>query len=427
MCGYNLRRGMPPMQKNYLLLRNNQQSGPFNIEELAGMSLQAKDLIWIIGQSAGWRYPEEIDDLRGLMWDKNAAQASSIPVATPKQEMPSAPAHAVPVDRISNEPIRHIYVSLPAKPVSNISSNSTESATSLSFEERVEKMRQRVATVDTSKVADETPEVDVKYSRSLDDIKEEYASWMHTQKRKQKTGFGIKQAGVIAVVVIAGVLGSFWVTTYLNSPSSEQALLVNTTNVPLVKKTYPVAVQPIPALRQTSSTANKPQVRRSENVNRSKQDKVIDSASVKQPDSIVSTEAEAGEAQDSSLAIVNETPQTANKDSQEADTEKPTTVVDQLQLQASFLATPQRQKGMGGLAVTIKNNSSQLMKVVAVDVIYYEEGMNEIDRKTLYFSNLQPGQALTHNAPANTKAEGAYAQLGLVSSEKGNIFYASNN
>jgi hypothetical protein len=51
---------------SYLLLRNNKESGPFTIEEIQEMSLKAYDLIWVVGKSAAWRYPGEIQDLKSF-------------------------------------------------------------------------------------------------------------------------------------------------------------------------------------------------------------------------------------------------------------------------------------------------------------------------------------------------------------------------
>jgi hypothetical protein len=51
---------------SYLLLRNNKESGPFTIDEIKGMSLKAYDLIWIVGKSAAWRYPGEINEIKSF-------------------------------------------------------------------------------------------------------------------------------------------------------------------------------------------------------------------------------------------------------------------------------------------------------------------------------------------------------------------------
>jgi hypothetical protein len=49
---------------SYLLLRNNQESGPFSLEEIKNMTLKAYDLIWVVGKSAAWRYPGELPELK---------------------------------------------------------------------------------------------------------------------------------------------------------------------------------------------------------------------------------------------------------------------------------------------------------------------------------------------------------------------------
>lgn len=48
----------------YLLLRDNKQSGPFSPKELENMGLKPYDLVWQEGKSAAWRYPSEIDELK---------------------------------------------------------------------------------------------------------------------------------------------------------------------------------------------------------------------------------------------------------------------------------------------------------------------------------------------------------------------------
>src|SRR5687767_928338 len=48
----------------YLLLRDNKQTGPYTAEELAAKGLKAYDLVWLEGKSAAWRYPSEIQELK---------------------------------------------------------------------------------------------------------------------------------------------------------------------------------------------------------------------------------------------------------------------------------------------------------------------------------------------------------------------------
>lgn len=49
--------------KEYLLLRNNKQSGPYSLDDLKQLGLKAFDLIWVDKRSSAWRYPSEVKEL----------------------------------------------------------------------------------------------------------------------------------------------------------------------------------------------------------------------------------------------------------------------------------------------------------------------------------------------------------------------------
>jgi len=61
------------MQKVYLLLRNNRQSGPFTISELLEQQLQPSDMIWIEGKSTAWTYLSELELFPSLQGEKSVA------------------------------------------------------------------------------------------------------------------------------------------------------------------------------------------------------------------------------------------------------------------------------------------------------------------------------------------------------------------
>jgi hypothetical protein len=49
------------MDKVYLVLRNNQQTGPFTIGELLQQQLKPTDMIWVEGKSTAWTYLSELE------------------------------------------------------------------------------------------------------------------------------------------------------------------------------------------------------------------------------------------------------------------------------------------------------------------------------------------------------------------------------
>jgi hypothetical protein len=70
------------MNRVYLLLRDNTQSGPYAFDELLQQQLLASDLIWVEGKSTAWAYPYEIEDLKGSLTG-HKVEAISLAAVTP--------------------------------------------------------------------------------------------------------------------------------------------------------------------------------------------------------------------------------------------------------------------------------------------------------------------------------------------------------
>jgi hypothetical protein len=110
---------------NYLLLRNNKESGPYTLEEIKGMALKAYDLLWVEGKSAAWRYPGEISELKAfapaipeqfydtLFKKPNSDQAAPDTVSTKKSEPSITRSRENNSRRLT--PVRSVYVNLPAE------------------------------------------------------------------------------------------------------------------------------------------------------------------------------------------------------------------------------------------------------------------------------------------------------------------------
>ena len=113
---------------NYLLLRDNKQSGPYTFEEIRTKGLKAYDLVWIEGKSAAWRYPCEIEELSAFapaveeqpfdrFYKKPSQNQSAVsrPSATPVNPAREVVAATIVNGDPSTVPgKRIIYVTLPA-------------------------------------------------------------------------------------------------------------------------------------------------------------------------------------------------------------------------------------------------------------------------------------------------------------------------
>ena len=67
------------MNKVYLLLRENRESGPYTIDELIQQQLKHTDLIWTEGKSVAWCYPYEMDELKAHVAPKPRLQVVQNP------------------------------------------------------------------------------------------------------------------------------------------------------------------------------------------------------------------------------------------------------------------------------------------------------------------------------------------------------------
>ncbi|HZZ76154.1 MAG TPA: hypothetical protein VFE04_09515 [Puia sp.] len=113
---------------SYLLLRNNQESGPFSLDEIKGMSLRTYDLIWVVGKSAAWRYPGEVQELisfapmipelpdqrSDFFRKKTEAESQATDFSNSKiQDSQSNPGTSTSGQRSANN--RFVYINLPAE------------------------------------------------------------------------------------------------------------------------------------------------------------------------------------------------------------------------------------------------------------------------------------------------------------------------
>ena len=190
------------MQNIYLLLRNNKQSGPYTLEELLQLDLKPHDLVWVEGKSAGWSYPSEVSSLKPYLNPEPAIEQNAVPADKNVEAKEVSP---------EVKPLKKIYVSLPsntnAKSTVAIAPENNIEEPAESFEERVEKMRFKALNFSKEEKKTDTDELDTKYSRSLEDIKEEYSHWMYQQKTKKSFRLNKQHLGIAAMLLLIIISG----------------------------------------------------------------------------------------------------------------------------------------------------------------------------------------------------------------------------
>ncbi len=171
------------MQKVYLLLRNNQQTGPHSFEELLKLQLKPVDLIWVEGKSLGWRYPAEIETLKPFFATPELTEKEK---PAPEQLTPSP----VPVNAT-----KKVFVSMPASSVSPRPLPKEPVVDTI--EQKAEELRKRVEAF--------TPQqnpVQTIYSRNLNEVEEEYNQWAYQKKTKKKSTLNKKYLAVALISIL---------------------------------------------------------------------------------------------------------------------------------------------------------------------------------------------------------------------------------
>ncbi|HWI94332.1 MAG TPA: hypothetical protein VNT20_23830 [Flavisolibacter sp.] len=232
------------MQKVYLLLRSNKQTGPYSLEELLQLNLKPFDLVWVDGRSAAWQYPSEIPSLKPYVPETPHADAPFKPIATSAMEEKLSQevnpgSFTPPQDPIpqKTEAPKRVFVSIPKtytqaneqKTFASQASYANHQAYMPAVEEPVyEKkieVKQEIPSYTPSsfhnKKAVGEDEVHTNYSRSLNDVEEDYTNWVYKQKTKKKASVNPKDL-VLATLILAVIGGGYYV---MSKPSVTNSVL----------------------------------------------------------------------------------------------------------------------------------------------------------------------------------------------------------
>lgn len=205
----------PWIMANYLLLRNNKESGPYSLDDLMELGLKAYDLVWVQGRSAAWRYPSEVEELKPFApaveeqpFDRfykkqNTEQKEQVI----KEETPViAPEHEKYV------PKKSVFVTLPGQKTS---------AAKPAVKEQTYTRPVPTPVQQTISVMENPVAAQVKYSQPLDEIKEMYVKTLQDRKQKiARKSFWIqalKKAAVILLLIAVGVIAGLVIKSNGNS------------------------------------------------------------------------------------------------------------------------------------------------------------------------------------------------------------------
>lgn len=393
----------------YRILRNNKERGPLSLEELLELQLKPFDLIWIEGKSAGWRYPSEIDSLKPYL--DNSFEIKDSPAAVISQAVTQIHPASQNTRSSAGTP-----ANTPAPlPISDVEESNEEELTSEKLERKAAEIYQRVQAY-SQQQAQKQQETQTKYARSLEDLRQDYADWLHKKKHKKNFSFVTLSktgliAGAVCTIIIAGALvflkndkkplenglkpGEKYISNKSFESKETPKEIKRNNDVP------PMNEKPVTITGGNNVSAGVLSV-----------DEFIDSvrkAMAKSHRTKPSHKTDNGAKVEES--VVNTIP--ALPEPEPAPPKKEIPTAQQVNMNASYQQDAHR-KNISSLEVTIQNNSAGILKVVSVDIFYYKKGDRLFDKETLYFNNIQPGSSMTLSRPGNKKAITARFQLGQI-------------
>ena len=433
------------MKKVYLLLRNNQQTGPYSFEELLELHLKPFDLVWVEGKSCGWRYPNEIETLKTFFPSSetsDARDAATKPAETSKPFEPRESYTPSPAPK-------KIFVSMPLNTARQaLPKQSVEDP----IEQKAEELRKRAL----SYTAPQEP-VQTNYVRNLQEAEEEYTQWAYQKKTKKKSLINKKWLAISCTGVVL-LFAAWWAgsnvfkttepatSTTLHQPEKQEQDPVSVEEIVTPDKTPEPSKNisiPQPAHSTSTATANKEPAKKQtieKQITLPEQtiattvkpqdeavEKIIDNASPVETQEETVAEApaekkktlkervselfkkkkpdEATENSQSKPAENKNGERTATRRNDDAEANAVITdVSDQVEIKTNKIADSWMM-GVKNLKLTLFNRSNLTINSAKVEVLYYSEQNNLLDKKILSFSNVPPGKSQTLPAPDQRLAD----------------------
>jgi hypothetical protein len=422
----------------YLLLRDNKQTGPYTAEELAAKGLKAYDLVWLEGKSAAWRYPSELAELKpfapvveeqpydrfykkpqteshpaleqaqkaAMMETKMEVKKEKVPV--PVQETEEK--EPEPPVEITVQP-KKIYVTLPAS-AGNYSKKETKK-TAASFSQTINTIAEERP---VPKIQEEKPVVSVNDSFSDNTTdKDLYTQLQENQRsrpRRRRSMRPVMLGLVAACLLLFGVIIGLYISN-MKQQSQNQALeeMVKriqerdqnrNTSAPVTPQDQPVQEMTQSAIDSSNSLKNQqPEPEQKLHIS------TVARKGITTPESKQAVNNPADPNGDNQPIVANtSTQEEAGKEKityQQAAIESARKNIHQMLLVENSNFKTGVLGGISNLHMTLSNNSRFPLDQVEIEIKYFGPEQKLVKTQTLLFNDLAPGEQKTLEAPRTTR------------------------
>lgn len=463
------------MQRVYLLLRNNKQTGPHSFDELVQMGLKNSDLVWIEGKSFGWSYPSEIEALKPYIPESEitAGENTHQELIERQTEIGSEfPEHKINLpSEIAAR--KNIHVSLPAKSLQVQKEDNIQET----LEKKAEELRKRAQAYSPTPASLADSFMETKYNRSLDEVEENFTSWVYQQKTsKTKIASTKKLVGALSAFALVAIV--FFSVKFFFTPGDKKNEVAASSHHERSEEIKPAKVQnldsqttPVNTPEQASNksqdapeaiarvaappvSATAVKVKKSlsasgvvsqEKVSPPIEDKVeIQSPENKKEDAVATpvkkdkktfgekidglfdklkTKKAGNKVDETVKSLPNTDSERSAEHREEASTEAVVDLSEFTEL-TSNLKSSSWMMGIKGLKITLKNKSSQSIQRASAEVRYFNEQNEILDKKTIQFTHIAPKKSIAVSAPDNRLAD--HIEFHLISATGKEDGYANH-
>ncbi len=404
----------------YLLLRDNKQSGPYTVPELIEKGIKAYDLVWLDGKSVAWRYPSEIEELKAYSpaveeqpFDRFYKRPEPVAMAAPTTAVEHASIeHSAYVPKVTVEateenfpPQKKVYINFPASPAPA---------------KKIAAEYKPVVTEQKTVIPQPTPEpVSFVEKTSSTPSTERISSYDKYNTQPSSNRNYIYYAAAACIILLG-----FVVVLFLNNRSQKEQLQELNTIVKQIenKKASEAAVTatqvknvtPDPAPPATSETIVNPELLSANDY--SKPNTEAKTSTTPTTQETTSTAKQSGKPVEIAPGITyKERPVLRRSDNQTTDatpavsnetTESASSSSENIYKLVSVKPNTYKTGVLGGISnlqFELTNNSKRELYKVAVEIKYLGPEKKVVNKQTVYFENVSPGQHSTIDVPKSKR------------------------
>lgn len=432
--------------KQYRLLRDNKESGPFSFEEITALGFKPYDLLWIDGKSAGWRYPSEMEEFKAL---------APIVEEQPYDRFykrPTAPVSKIATETAKAAPLRK------DKPRIRITAESHKIETPQPAE--IKKVEQPAAVAphwqeiyrdwekntvpepvkqrnDTGLPAsDEWIE---NFPNNFSGLNEPDAEKILIRKKSSLSDIKDNRVLVLflsLLVIAMGIWTAYsWSKTSSHNPEDTTHDLVQQTTPPAtaIEESSPVLEPSSNATEAVNTEPAVPQQRVNDDEQRHSgvptanrvtpsvsKNEAVKEPEVKQKITPVGTDVKTPVAATKAEPVVkNESPAISKNTSDVFKKEKASPKIKDY-IHVNSIGT--QDDGAVGVKYKIENVSQIPVELIMLDLMYYDNNGKYKKGETVYVRNVAPGQTVNVSAPDNADAAKIKYRISMISAEQQGLY-----